>query len=411
MTYTDEERTVFGDAAQGDTEAANDWLAGSPMDPSGTVAEPLPSLPGFPFLYARMGAVIVGPTGGGRSALLQACLYDAARTGLHCMYLGSEVGVSEFNARAAFLAECRGDAVDDELRSDLARVRYLDCGSTIVQAWGDAKEWVKGVVGRYDVLAIDPLSAVESALDFNFEQSNNAYIGFHDKLIQPLIAHGVAVVAVDNVGHAEEAKRRAKGASAKSDRADLTFSCAPSSNPVGLVIKAQKVRSIRAGHQRGDEWLFVKDSQRIERREHDSADHPTFRPTGIMEKVSKAVEATEGLSKTAIRTTVGGRLEYVDLALALLLAEGNFEARKDGQAHRHYSLRPYREHTDSATESTQSQPSPNPVPDSVPATQSNPVPLTVGKGLDGDWVSGANQNGNRVPPLPRPTPTPKSVDE
>jgi len=275
--FTDEERRVFGDYkppngngagpdSGGEARPEPDWLEGAPMDPAGTVAEPLPSLPGFPFLHAGSGAVIVGPTGGGRSALIQAGLYDAAGAGLRCAYLGCEVTESEFNARAAILAQCRGDSVTDELRESLARVRYLNLASVTAQAEQDPEAWVQGITARYAVVALDPLSAVASALDLDFDKSNAEFIRFYDRLIQPLTTGGVTVLIVDNIGHAEDAKRRAKGASAKSDRADLTFSCSPSASPVGLTVRAQKVRSVRAGFQRGDEWVFVKDSQRIERR-------------------------------------------------------------------------------------------------------------------------------------------------
>lgn len=390
--YTDEERLIFGD-----TSSPDDWLVGAAMDPSATTPEPLPALPGFPFLYARSGAVIVGPTGGGRSALIEAGLYDAAGAGLRCVYLGSEVGQEEFNARAAYLAGCRGDNVDDALRAELARVRYLDCASAVTRAWQDPDAWLRGIVERYKIVAIDPLSTVASALDLDFDKSNAEFIQFYDRIVQPLTARGVAVLIVDNVGHAEDAKRRAKGVSAKSDRADLTFSCSPSINPIGLIVKAQKVRSIRAGHQRGDEWLFLKDSQRIERRAREEGDSAAFRPTHIMRKVSEAVERDEGLTGNTIRTTIGGRAKNVDLALALLISEHYIEVRKDGQAHRHYSIRSYREDAETPTASTVSQPRPNHVPDAVPATASHRVPNPVGIGRAGDTVSGGDENSNRVP--------------
>ena len=92
------------------------WLNGAPMDPLAVPAEPLPTVPGFPYAHRGAGVVIVGPTGGGRSSLVEAGLYDAACAGLRCAYLGGEVTEGEFNARAADLASRRGDAVDEELR-------------------------------------------------------------------------------------------------------------------------------------------------------------------------------------------------------------------------------------------------------------------------------------------------------
>ena len=121
-----------------------------------------------------------------------------------------------------------------------------------------------------------------------------------------------------------------------------------------------------------------------------------------MRRVSEAVEHDEGLTRNAIRTTIGGRAEYVTLALELLVSEGYIEARKDGQALRHHTLRPYREDAETATESTESQPSPNQVPDPVPSTESHRVPNPVGIGPgDGLGSDDAGLDDNRVPDLDR----------
>jgi KaiC/GvpD/RAD55 family RecA-like ATPase len=364
------------------------WLKGEPMDPVAVRLEPLQAVPGVPFAYPGASAVIVGETGGGRSALLEACLYDASKAGQRCAYLGGEITQEEFNARAAVIAHRRSDRIEAELRAQLASVRYLDLFSTIALAWRDPQAWVSGVVGAYDIAVIDPLSAVASALDLDFDKSNADYVRAFDRLFQPLTKLGVTVLIVENVGHAEDAKRRAKGASAKGDRADLTFACSAVTNPPGLAIKAQKVRSVRAPFQRGDEWLFERDTQRIQRRAGNTIepDH-AFRPTTIMQRVSELLERDEGLSANAVRTAIGGRSEYVTLALQLLVSEGYIVAEKDGQAHRHRSLKPYRE----PTESTESPPCPNRVPDPVPGTESTESPLrSRGRG-DGP---GENGHGN-----------------
>ncbi len=370
---------------------SDDWLSGQPMDPSAASVEPLPAIPGFPFLHAGSCAVIVGPTGGGRSSLVQAALYDAARAGVRCAYLGSEVTHSEFNARAALLAERRCDRVDDELREQLAGVRYLDLADTISHAWKHPSEWIAAMSGRYDLLVIDPISAVASALGLDFDKANSEYVDFHGRLIQPIVTAGVTVPMLDNVGHDPGAKGRAKGASAKSDRADLTFSCAISTTPPGLLVKADKVRSIRAAFTRGDEWLFVKDTQRIEARHRpDSA--TSFRPTHQMQAVSEALETTPGLSKRAIRATVGGKAGYVDLALDLLVSEGFVTVERGAGGHAHSSVTPYRQ----PTVSTVSDPCPQACPDTgskdrVPVSP----PLKGGHGHGHD--NGHSNGAHRVP--------------
>jgi hypothetical protein len=367
---------------------SDDWLSGQPMDPLAASVEPLPAIAGFPFLHAGSGAVIVGPTGAGRSSLAEAAMYDAARAGIRCAYFGSEVTQGEFNSRAAILAKLRGDTVDDELRSHLANVRYLDLTATIAHAWKQPDEWADAMTRRYDVAVIDPTSAVASTLNLDFDKSNAEFVNFYDRLIQPLVGRGLAIFLLDNVGHDPDAKSRAKGASAKSDRADLTFSCSISTTPPGLIIKAGKVRSIRAAHQRGDEWLFAKDTHRIiARQKHERGTTTTFRPTGQMQRISEALEHDAGLSKRAIRTAVGGKADTVDLALELLTSEGYITTTKDGQAVRHTSAKPYRE----PTVSTVSQPCLTPCPDTPPNDRvSVSPPLRGGHGHG----HGPTNNGN-----------------
>jgi hypothetical protein len=374
---------------------APDWLTGEPMDPLAVNAEPLPAVAGFPFVYSGgASAMIVGETGGGRSALVQACCYDAAKAGQRCAYLGGEINRQEFNARAGAIAKHRGDDINDELCKALARVRYLDLGSTIVAAWQAQQQWLDGIAAAFQTAVIDPLSAVASALDLDFDKSNADYIRVFDRLVAPLIPRGVTVVIVENIGHDPAAKRRAKGASAKSDRADITFSCTASTNPPGLAIRAEKVRSVRAGFQRGDEWLFVRDSQRVIDRADASSDHTsTFRPTAIMARVSELVERDDGLTVNAIRSAIGGRSEYVTLALQLLVAEGYIGTQQDGQGRHHHSVKPYRE----PTESTESQPGPNQVPDPVPGTESTESPLRsrgLGTGPGANGHSRPTESGN-----------------
>lgn len=67
-----------------------------------------------------------------------------------------------------------------------------------------------------------------------------------------------------------------------------------------------------------------------------------FRPTFLMEKVSRTLEAQPGLGLNAIRMAVKGSHEHKTLALQVLIAEGYVRVEKKGQAHRHFSVRPFR---------------------------------------------------------------------
>ena len=172
--------------------------------------------------------------------------------------------------------------------------------------------------------------------------------------MQPLTTNGVTVAIVDNVGWAPEARNRAKGASAKLDRVDLAFSCSTSAGSTGLIVKAQKVRSVRAAFRKGDEWLFVRDTQQIDRLTTTTGgdtEHKTFRPTVLMERVSKLVEANPGIGKKDIRKGVTGRGKYVDDALQVLVDDGYIERREvtgphNSREHHHHTLRPFTEDAD-----------------------------------------------------------------
>jgi hypothetical protein len=242
--------------------SAGGWLTGAPMDPAAVSPIPPPLLPGFPYMHRAMAAVISGPTGGGRSSLVQASTYDAVLAGLRVAYLGGEVTEGEFNDRAALLAKLRGDEITAELRAELARARWLDLGDVIEAAWRNPARWVGEAAAGFDVLIVDPLGDVLEALDLEDKASD--YRKFYRRLIEPLRSAGAAVVMLDNIGHAEDAQHRPSGTAAKMHKADLLFSCAAVEEPSALRITATKVRAQRARIRKGDSWLFAEATQEIE---------------------------------------------------------------------------------------------------------------------------------------------------
>jgi hypothetical protein len=69
-----------------------------------------------------------------------------------------------------------------------------------------------------------------------------------------------------------------------------------------------------------------------------------FRPTHLMERVSRHLEVVGGaLSRNAVRDQVPGNDKAVVAALAALVEEGFVVVTKQGQAHLHHSVKPYRE--------------------------------------------------------------------
>ncbi len=73
----------------------------------------------------------------------------------------------------------------------------------------------------------------------------------------------------------------------------------------------------------------------------------TFRPTHLMERVSRYLEDHPGASGNDLDKARLGKADYVRKATALLVSEGWLRAERVGPAIRHHVDRPFREHTPS----------------------------------------------------------------
>ena len=218
--------------------------------------------------------------------------------------------------------------------------------------------------------------------------SNQDVAEFFKRCARPFARAGAAVVLVDHVVKDKESRGRyAIGAQHKLAGVDVAYSV-ELLEPFGrgragkarLVVKKDRPGHIR-GHadEHGTAAVAHLDSAadgtvRVTLTPADTSErNETFRPTNLMEKVSRALEQEPGLTRNAIRTAVGGSTRYVDLARELLVAEGHVEVRREGQAHLHFAVSPYREDhdRDSGTQSGLNQ---DPVPVLATGTP-GPTPL------------------------------------
>jgi hypothetical protein len=205
-------------------------------------------------------------------------------------------------------------------------------------------------------------------------------------LPRKLTSRGIAVLQVDHEVKDKEARGRyAIGAQHKLAGVDVGYKTkviAPfGRGRIGRI--ALTVTKDRPGHVRGSarttqvaeiELVSGDDGAvtiTVNAAIDDGQDSGGFRPTVLMERVSRAVEEHPGLSKRALRDTVKGRAAAVDLALELLIADGYLRVEKDGQASRHHSQRAYREDDD-----THRVPVSAPCPDRVPDRVSVRVPVS-----------------------------------
>ncbi len=215
---------------------------------------------------------------------------------------------------------------------------------------------IDGVSDAYALLGLDPYNNPDAAK-------------FLAALPRPLAARGAAVLEVDHVVKAKEARGRyALGAQHKLAGIAAAYSTdvinTPSRANAGLI--KLKVEKDRHGHVRGHAQAGVialvhitpaDDGERVtvtlDPPDSDSAGGE-FRPTLLMTRVSEFVNNQPGASRNTIRRSVAGRGEWVDKALSLLINEGYISRRKEGQTYAHYTLHHYQNQPGP----TESQPSP-----------------------------------------------------
>jgi hypothetical protein len=178
----------------------------------------------------------------------------------------------------------------------------------------------------------------------------------------------VAVLLLDHVTKSRETRGRyAIGAQHKLAGIDVAYSARVlqpfargRTGVVELRVEKDRPGAVREFAVNGVVAQLIATSQ-ADGRVHISLDPPeqkggAFRPTRLMQYVSQAIETTPGMSTRAVRESVSGKTDAKDLALETLVREGFVERRSVGQAHRHYSLRPYLEVDDEANRDPVPQP-------------------------------------------------------
>ncbi len=172
--------------------------------------------------------------------------------------------------------------------------------------------------------------------------------------LDPLRAAGIAVALIDHVIKNERARNgEAIGSERKGTAAHLHFDL--------KVMGGEKLTRGGTGRSRmgttrdrgayfprpsAGEFVLVSDADTgavTWTINPPRAEGETFRPTGYMEKVSRYLEGVAEAAKTAVEAAVGGKTDYVRLALDLLVDEG-YVSRASGAhgALLHASLKPYR---------------------------------------------------------------------
>jgi hypothetical protein len=354
-----------------------------PDEPPAILARP----DGVHLLYrARLHSVNAEPESGKGWLACQATVEQLA-AGENVVYIDYE------DTPAAIVSRLRALGADDD--AILARLHYVrpdepvgESGPGALVDVGAALVMIDGVT---EALAVEGLDLA----------SNQDVAEFYKRLAHPFANAGSAVLLLDHVVKDREHRGRyALGAGHKLAGVDVAYRL-DVAQPFGReregLVKVTVMKD-RPGFVRE----HAADRERIAMMRLTSSpngnvdvtlDAPEnagspFRPTTIMERISKALEAETGLTRNAIRATVKGKGTYVDLALELLANEGFIDIRPDGQARRHYSVNPYR------------VPVSQPFPDRFPETVEGPGPR-VPPPTGTRTRDSANQTHDRFPDLER----------
>ncbi|MGZ4610438.1 MAG: AAA family ATPase [Actinomycetes bacterium] len=353
-----------------------------PRDIAGMLSGDIPPEPEPVFLarsdgrrlfYAGKINGLIGESESGKTWVALLAVLQALQEGESVLYLDFEDTDRAILARLHLMG-----ATSEQLR----RFAYIgpDEHLGLVQS-RDLSEYL--ALAKPSLIVLDGYNAAMTMLGLNLIDNNDIY-RFALTLLRPLKKTGAAVVTIDHVTKSKEGRGAfAIGGQAKRSDVDGCAIGVEVITPFGVGMKGKlrltvskdrpgQVRAVSSGAKNaglaiidsssGDStrvWIEAPDTRPIEQR-------GPFRPTGLMQKVSRYLERCAGeASGKTIETEVGGKAEYVRTALQLLVAEGFVTASAGPRgATLHTFARPYNEADD---------PTSSPRPDLVPTSSRDEV--------------------------------------
>jgi AAA domain len=292
------------------------------------------------FLIRGKRHLFPAPAGDGKSLAALVVAVDVVEAGGTVVILDVENGQDEYARRLEDVLAARDDQEGTLAAACVERLRY-HAFPALRMTWA-AEDWASAVAGA-DLVVFDSSRLVLSGAGLAEDKSDD-YATFANGLLVPLSRAGVATVVLDNTGHQE--RDRARGTKAKDDLNEVVYTV-----KIGKPFDRDRSGHVRLVRGRtrfpdlpGELHVPLGGGTYGPAVEAEPArDSTGFRPTGQMERASRAIERQPGLSKHAVETLVPGKTDYVRLALELLVTEGYVRADSDGQAMRHHSIHPYRE--------------------------------------------------------------------
>jgi len=282
---------------------------------------------------------VAAPLKSGKSIAFETHGVDMTIAGATVAILDRENGADEYARRLRDVLNDRPDSARDAVRD---RLRYY---AWPVLKLTDGAELARALAG-VDLVVIDSTRTFLSSLALDEDRSDD-FAKFAVGLIEPLFRAGIATLQLDNTGHSDD--KRARGSSTKGDLADVLYTLRTASafdeqRPGRVILKRTRSRfgdigpafamSLGNGHF----GTFDPDDH-----QHHADDGP-FRPTVLMERVSRYLESvTEPKSQRDIETSVTGSNPHIRDALNILVTDEYVTRQPKGRATLHTSTKPYRE--------------------------------------------------------------------
>lgn len=334
-------------------------LDGTYVPPEATI---MPRTDGVHLVYPGRLHSFHGESESGKSLILQAEMVRALRAGQRVLLLDFEDDASSVVPRML-----RMGATAEDLRERFTYVRP-DGGPGTEDG---RRAWAALLAERYDLAVIDGVTDAYSMWTAGASSSDNDALAAFLRTFPRRLARetGAAVCLIDHVRKEADGRGRfALGGVAKMNALNGAAYVVEVEQMCGIGLRG--VLSLRIGKDRPGvirpdcgAWRKSDRTQEAARIVVDSTQADTtvvtvepprvndpgaaFRPTTLMERVSRLLETEpEPLSTRRVREGVKGKVEAIDDAVRVLVAEGYVTVTKSGQANLHTSTKPYRAEED-----------------------------------------------------------------